>query len=340
MSVAAVGLAIGSSMGLSQLCGWFYAPIHTVLPFVLLGLGVDDSFVIMNSFGQTNPDDDMKIRMRQAMSHAGVSITVTSMTDFVAFIISTATALPALASFCFYAATGIVFLFLYQCIFFGAFVVIDARQTAERNRCCCCLTAPPNAEQDEVRKKYDATPSMVTHFMKEKYGPWITSKGPAVTVATLALALVAIGAWGASELQVDSNQLNFIPDTSYLKTTFEENDKLFGGDDISVDLVIGNEDYFAIQKKIYDSNAAIDAVHTKAHMISTTETFESWYHGFVVYHAAGCYSLGCSNSMDADGLPNVEAEFYANLAVYLNGPGAMYKRERSEPTTFASTSQL
>ena len=55
--------------------------------------------------------------MRTAMSHAGVSITVTSITDFVAFMISTSTSLPALSSFCFYAATGILFLFLFQCLF-------------------------------------------------------------------------------------------------------------------------------------------------------------------------------------------------------------------------------
>ena len=48
MSVLAIGLAIAASMGVSQLCGWPYTPVHSVLPFVLLGLGVDDSFVIMN----------------------------------------------------------------------------------------------------------------------------------------------------------------------------------------------------------------------------------------------------------------------------------------------------
>ena len=97
MSVLSIGLAIAASMGVSQLFGWKYTPVHTVLPFVLLGLGVDDSFVIMNAFVQTDQDADLKVRMKDAMSHAGVSITVTSLTDFVAFIISTSTSLPALA---------------------------------------------------------------------------------------------------------------------------------------------------------------------------------------------------------------------------------------------------
>lgn len=62
ISVLAVGMSIAASMGLSQLCGWKYTPVHTVLPFVLLGLGVDDSFVIMNSFRQTSVDDDLPKR--------------------------------------------------------------------------------------------------------------------------------------------------------------------------------------------------------------------------------------------------------------------------------------
>ena len=150
MSVLAVGMSIAASMGLSQMFNWPYTPVHTVLPFVLLGLGVDDSFVIMNSYRQSNPDDPIAKRMKESMSHAGVSITVTSMTDFVAFIISTSTSLPALASFCFYAATGILFLFLFQCIFFGAYIVIDdRRQAARRMDCCCCFKVAENSGEEE-----------------------------------------------------------------------------------------------------------------------------------------------------------------------------------------------
>eukprot|EP01052_Picozoa_sp_SAG31_P026821 SAG31_NODE_2458_length_5661_cov_2.020137_6_plen_155_part_00 len=47
-AVAAVGLAIGASMGLAALFGQFYGPVHSVLPFLLLGLGIDDAFVIAN----------------------------------------------------------------------------------------------------------------------------------------------------------------------------------------------------------------------------------------------------------------------------------------------------
>merc|ERR1719223_1964992 len=99
---------------------FIYTPVHSVLPFVILGIGVDDSFVIMNAFDHTDPTMDPPRRMAEALSHAGASIMVTSLTDFVAFAISVSSALPALSAFCMYAAFAVVFLFLLQVTFFAA----------------------------------------------------------------------------------------------------------------------------------------------------------------------------------------------------------------------------
>jgi hypothetical protein len=65
--------------------------------------------------------------VRNALAHAATSITVTSLTDFVAFAISTSSALPALSSFCMYAAVAILFLFLLQITFFASAVCLDVR---------------------------------------------------------------------------------------------------------------------------------------------------------------------------------------------------------------------
>ena len=41
-----VGLSTAASFGLSSAFGLFYGPVHSLLPFILLGIGVDDAFVI------------------------------------------------------------------------------------------------------------------------------------------------------------------------------------------------------------------------------------------------------------------------------------------------------
>merc|ERR1719242_2734070 len=74
------------------------------------------------------------------MKHAGVSILITSFTDFMAFSIGASTQLPALAAYCLYAAFGVLFVFLLNITFFAACVVIDYQRTlANRADCLCCL---------------------------------------------------------------------------------------------------------------------------------------------------------------------------------------------------------
>jgi hypothetical protein len=143
----------------------------------------------------------------------------------------------------------------------------------------------------------------------------------------LATALLGIGVWGAFQLKVDSNQLNFVPDSSYIQDTFRVNDELFGGNGVGVNLVFeSTTDYFEKRKAVFDTKAALDG---KAHLESfeSAGAFESWFHGFVDYNAAACYGeCAGTNTMDSDGLPKNETQFYTNLNTYLTaGPGAQYQ---------------
>lgn len=257
--------------------------------------------------------------MRTAMSHAGVSITVTSITDFVAFMISTSTSLPALSSFCFYAATGILFLFLFQCLFFGAYIVIDTRrQKARRMDCCCCFRVPENDAHDLKRKQFEVQPGVVSKFMKDKFGPFIVNRNVGFIVLFVSLGFLGAGIYGASQLDVESNQLSFIPDGSYIQDTIDANDRLFGGDGTAVSLVLGKFDYFEKQSSVKAIKAVFEG---KAHLESTVSgnSFRSWYDSYESYvKTSACYG-GCSTTDMGD-----KAKFYKNLHVYLNGPGAMY----------------
>lgn len=47
LGVSVVGQAIMASYGLCFYLGVFYGPVHPIIPFLLLGIGVDDMFVII-----------------------------------------------------------------------------------------------------------------------------------------------------------------------------------------------------------------------------------------------------------------------------------------------------
>lgn len=86
--LSCVGLAIVCAYGICSAFRLIYGPVHNVLPFLLLGLGIDDMFVIMQCWNNLEPEDMKRTlpeKLGLSLKHAGVSITVTSLTDFFAF---------------------------------------------------------------------------------------------------------------------------------------------------------------------------------------------------------------------------------------------------------------
>ena len=110
-------MSIGFAYGFCSLCGLAYGPLHNIIPFLLLGIGIDDMFVTMQCFNNLSPADSqrsLKERFGLTMSRAGCAITVTSLTDFLAFAIGGTTVLPALQSFCLFCAVGLIVVYILQ----------------------------------------------------------------------------------------------------------------------------------------------------------------------------------------------------------------------------------
>ena len=79
-----------------------------------MGLGIDDTFVIVGAYQRMQFDLPVSEKIAQTLERAGSSIFVTSATDFLAFLMGLYTRLPALRQFSSYAALAIMFDFLYQ----------------------------------------------------------------------------------------------------------------------------------------------------------------------------------------------------------------------------------
>lgn len=289
-SVAAILLSMGGAFGLCAAMGFIWTPVHSVLPFVILGLGVDDSFVIVNAFDQTKRGDPIPKRLRESLAHAATSITVTSLTDFVAFAISTTSSLPALSSFCMYAAVNILLLFGLQVTFFSAALCLDeSRQELNHVDCCPCLTAtcvpcclalpccssPASAsttagtsENDKNEKKEQGSSAVaaaavpahfeqrqqggISKFFEHTYCPLLLSKpGKAFTLVAFTALLAICCSLGVPNLAVEDNQRAFVPDGSYLLNYFAKEDKYYSDAGVNMYIVTTDKvDYFADQAKL------------------------------------------------------------------------------------------
>ena len=70
--------------------------MHPALPLLCLGIGIDDMFVIMQSLSNVKNTKELSHlssdeKIAHAMKHAGVAVTVTSVTDVFAFAVGAVT---------------------------------------------------------------------------------------------------------------------------------------------------------------------------------------------------------------------------------------------------------
>ncbi len=97
--IMCVGMGIMSSYGLCGAAGLPFTNMNSIMPFLLLGIGIDDMFVIVQSFDNLKGEEltlPLLKRFGITMKHAGVAITITSVTDLLAFGVGGSTAIPAL----------------------------------------------------------------------------------------------------------------------------------------------------------------------------------------------------------------------------------------------------
>lgn len=128
VGIIMVMLSFSSGFGLLYFCGFHTSTFHSWLPFLLMSIGVESMFVICSAVDQTSLDNDAYIRIHEALSHAGPSLTITSLTTCFAFASGMLSSLEALRSFCLFATVCVAILYMSSMTLFLAVVIWDTRR--------------------------------------------------------------------------------------------------------------------------------------------------------------------------------------------------------------------
>lgn len=319
-ALVTVGLSVAAGFGMSSAFGFFFGPVHSLLPFILLGIGVDDAFVIVNAFNRerkvprsAETNADITIRTGKALARAGASITVTSLTDIVAFGISSSSSLPALASFCAYAAIGIFFLWFFASTFFTATLVLDERrQRDNRRECLCCLTRKKDLEEEEEGFKEGA----ISRYFRNYHAPAILSGIGKVVVIIVYAGLLAFGIWGALNLAVEDTQRSFIPSDSYLTNYLNTADEFFPSTGIDLYIVFeGSSSIYSNRDSLQSLDSRIKDKSTVAPFIAEPvgDKYRNVISGFYEYLSSDGYD---GVTLGSDNWPQTEADFATELLAY------------------------
>uniref|UniRef100_A0A0M3JA78 SSD domain-containing protein n=1 Tax=Anisakis simplex TaxID=6269 RepID=A0A0M3JA78_ANISI len=130
-------LAVLTTFGIMGLAHIEIYPIQMVIPFLILAIGVDDAFLMLHAWNRLAPaydhlNGDERFRMIPTMfgkvlEEVGPSITITSLTNAIAFGIGTTVSTPAIQLFCMAATIAMVMDFIFELTLFGALLSLAAR---------------------------------------------------------------------------------------------------------------------------------------------------------------------------------------------------------------------
>ncbi|XP_067124780.1 patched domain-containing protein 3-like isoform X2 [Centruroides vittatus] len=114
-----------AAFGLLLHCNVEYVDMNAAVAFLTIGIGMDDSFVLLAAWRRTNKNRSVKERMSETFSDVSISITITSLTNLISFILGVITPYRNIRIFSIYSAISVLFDYIYQIFFFGAIMAID-----------------------------------------------------------------------------------------------------------------------------------------------------------------------------------------------------------------------
>eukprot|EP00753_Platysulcus_tardus_P003881 PLAT12499.1.p1 GENE.PLAT12499.1~~PLAT12499.1.p1 ORF type:complete len:856 (-),score=381.41 PLAT12499.1:2137-4704(-) len=249
-AVLSVLMALAVAFGLGAVFGNPFNVMSQLLIFIISGVGIDDMFVIVDSYYRTPASLPIEERLVKAMVVAGPSITLTSVTDVLAFVIGSSVDLPAIQQFCTTAALSVTAVFALQCTFFLSILVLEERRLngdAPAGTVIAVRAAGERAAADVEGGKDDSPAAAYRTRLQRLFGDWLapTLMKPVVKLAVLLFfaAGLAAGIYGATQVKKGLSITDYLPDDSYLLDFFDSRDEHFGNATQSLQFVTQGVDY-------------------------------------------------------------------------------------------------
>ncbi|XP_010829407.1 PREDICTED: patched domain-containing protein 3-like [Bison bison bison] len=233
--VISTALAVVSGFGLMLYVGVPFVLIVANSPFLILGLGVECTvlgFIMISAWQKTSLTGSISKRMSDVYSKVAVSITVTTVTNVLAFYTGIMTSFRSVQYFCIYTGTALLFCYFYSITCFGACMALDGKREGvclrwlkkpeTPNQECsslkksCCL--PGSSLQDE----YEADIHPVNLFFRDSFGPFLTSTKAKICVVFPYVSYIITSLYGCFRVEEGLDLRNLASDDSYITFNVEE----------------------------------------------------------------------------------------------------------------------
>ncbi|XP_023226004.1 patched domain-containing protein 3-like [Centruroides sculpturatus] len=314
-------LATIAAFGLLIYCKMEYSAGNVTIIFLMFGIGIDDAFILIAAWRRTDVKACVPDRMKEAYTEAAVSITITSLTNFVSFCMGFVTPYKVIHIFSAYAALAIVFDYIYQLLFFGGFMALDGYREKYDLHSIFCWPIKRDHQKIENRKEFKSTNQKQENILMVIFGNVLGEILGKPIVKTIVIVLFMVYLTGAiycmRYIQEGNDVIKFFPDFSYALKYLNIEDKFFSNYDHQVQIVINQTlDYVnvTVQNDIEDLLQSFES----APFISDSSTTESWLREFLAFTKSPVakFSLSGYNLNDSEDFLNAFKNVFlkANVA--------------------------
>ncbi|XP_066508101.1 patched domain-containing protein 3-like [Hoplias malabaricus] len=240
LGVISTGLAVLSSFGFLLLINVPFVITVASSPFLILGIGIDDMFIMISCWQQTNVLDSVEDRMAATYREAAISITITTLTDVLAFYLSYNTPFRSVQTFCLYAGTAILFCYLYNITFFGACLALNGKREEGNRHWLTCLKVPedcpPGASKVYVscclggvynRETGTEEEHVMQKFFRKHYAPCLTTVWAKALVIIFYIIYISGSVYGCTNIKEGIDLKNLAVDQSYIVKYYEDEKEYF-----------------------------------------------------------------------------------------------------------------
>ncbi|XP_067131652.1 patched domain-containing protein 3-like [Centruroides vittatus] len=210
-------LAAGSAFGLLLWCKVEYVDINLCVVFIVLGIGLDDCFVLIASWKKTNVKDPVEKRMAETYSEAAVSITITSLTNILSFGIGITTSYRIIQIFCLYSSVCMLFDYIYQIFLFGGFLALDGYREKYNLHCLFLIPVKPKISGNENidgHEDENARSDTVMKLFGDIFGTYLGKWPVKAIFITIFIIYAAVSMYFMSQIKESLQLQNVFPKSS------------------------------------------------------------------------------------------------------------------------------
>ena len=321
IGILSVGASYIEAIGIGSYFGLDGSIVTQVLPFLLLGIGVDDMFVLVFNLEQAPEELEPGDKIRYMMKHAGVSVTITTLTNVLSFLMGSITSLFAIRSFCIYASIGLFFAYVNLLTLFSAVLVYDVWRSSKKIGDCwgACFYKPEVACRFTVNEDGTEKESFSKKLMRDYYAKAIVQPAVSISVIICFVAFLGVSIYGLSQLQLDFDVEWFVEDDFYIKETIDVRDEYFANQLRELNIFTEEAEFYSKQaqtqfKTLYEKLESCEGC-TENWIIEGT--LSSWYKEFNSW-------VGGQGNLDEDGLVP-ESSFSEYLNTWLTDQGKLFQ---------------